>query len=93
MWETRYMTFSAHRQGPQVWADDTARRQRAHVPKAAEFATKIELALDLIDQARQWDVPFTPFAYSNAGRMAVLASGAFSLQTMRLRGDPCPVRI
>ena len=43
---------------PLPWAEDPQRRQRTHIPADVGFATKIELALKLIDQARQWAVPF-----------------------------------
>jgi SRSO17 transposase len=36
---------------PQVWAEDAARRQQAHVPAALTFQTKAELALALLDEA------------------------------------------
>jgi SRSO17 transposase len=43
---------------PQAWATDADRRRRAHVPEAMGFQTKPELALALIDRAREWGVPF-----------------------------------
>lgn len=43
---------------PREWVDDAARRTRAHVPSPVPFQTKPEIALALIDQARQSGVPF-----------------------------------
>src|SRR5215831_8058840 len=37
---------------PQEWAADEVRRQQAHVPAAARFQTKAELALSLLDEAK-----------------------------------------
>ena len=43
---------------PQSWTDDRERCGKAHVPDAVTFRTKPEIALDLVDQARAWGVPF-----------------------------------
>ena len=36
---------------PQVWAEEAARRQQAHVPEGGTFQTKAELALALLEEA------------------------------------------
>ncbi len=51
---------------PERWADDPERRTRAHVPEDLEFHTKPQLALDLIDRATTWQVPFG-FVVADAG--------------------------
>lgn len=43
---------------PQAWVDDAERRTQAHIPSSVLFQTKPEIALALIDQARQSGVPF-----------------------------------
>jgi SRSO17 transposase len=43
---------------PKAWADDRARLRRARVPEDVTFQTKPQIALALIDQARQWGVPY-----------------------------------
>jgi SRSO17 transposase len=42
---------------PESWAKDKERRQAAGVPEEVVFKKKWELALDLIDQVRDWGVP------------------------------------
>jgi SRSO17 transposase len=42
---------------PKEWANDTARRQGAHVPAEVEFATKIVLAKRMIERAMAAGVP------------------------------------
>ena len=43
---------------PDAWTTDAERRRRAHVPEAVEKRSKIRIALDLVDQAVAWGVPF-----------------------------------
>ncbi len=39
---------------PEQWIHDPIRRRQAGVPEEITFKTKIELALDLIDEVREW---------------------------------------
>jgi len=41
---------------PQSWTRDPQRRDAAGIPKQVKFRTKWQLALELIDQARAWDL-------------------------------------
>ena len=41
---------------PETWTKDEARRQAAGIPEEVVFKKKWELALDLIDQVRGWEV-------------------------------------
>ena len=41
---------------PEPWADDADRRTKAKVPEAIPFQTKPQIALDLLDRAKQWGV-------------------------------------
>src|SRR5437763_8926769 len=41
-----------------AWDQDRARRQKAKVPEDLAFQTKPEIALDLLDQADGWGVPY-----------------------------------
>jgi SRSO17 transposase len=42
---------------PKEWTDDPVRLARAGVPEGTVFKTKFELAFDLIDEVRDWDIP------------------------------------
>jgi SRSO17 transposase len=41
---------------PEPWANDTDRRQKSKVPDEVAFRTKPQIALELLDQARDWGV-------------------------------------
>ena len=43
---------------PEGWAKDRERRAKAQVPESVRFQTKGEIGLELIDQAREAQVPF-----------------------------------
>ena len=42
---------------PKEWADDEARRKKAGVPEDVTFKTKPEIALDLVKQAMEDNIP------------------------------------
>ena len=41
---------------PAPWANDADRRKKAKVPDDVTFQTKPQIALDLLDRAKQWGV-------------------------------------
>jgi SRSO17 transposase len=49
---------NAHLYLPDAWTSDTARRTRARIPSEETATTKLDRALALVDQARDWGVPF-----------------------------------
>jgi SRSO17 transposase len=51
---------------PKQWTDDPERLRRARVPEDITLETKPEIALALIDQARQWGVPYR-YGVADAG--------------------------
>ncbi len=59
------------------WTEDAARCERAHVPEEYRpFATKPEIALTLLDEADQWQVPYR----------AITADAAYGRNLPFLRG-------
>src|SRR5262249_60009325 len=66
---------------PKEWADDAARRQKAQVPEGIAFQTKPAIALDWLDQADAWGVPYAcvvadPDSGANPNFLAGLAESA-----------------
>jgi SRSO17 transposase len=45
---------------PEKWVKDPVRRKKAGVPEEITFKTKPELALDLIDEVKGWDLQVRP---------------------------------
>jgi SRSO17 transposase len=52
--------LSARLSLPEIWAEDRERRQSAHVPETVTFASKPEVALQLLERAQAWSVPEAP---------------------------------
>lgn len=42
---------------PELWTEDRARRREARIPDDVQFKTKIELALDMIQRAKEQGIP------------------------------------
>lgn len=42
---------------PEEWADDSEKREEAGIPENVVFQTKWELALEMIDEVREWGLP------------------------------------
>jgi SRSO17 transposase len=51
---------------PDEWARDPARRAQAKIPERVRFATRHELAGDLIQTARVWQIPAAPILADQA---------------------------
>jgi len=51
---------------PEAWAGNRERRDKAHVPEEVTFQTKPEIALDQLDLALAWEVPFA-FVVADCG--------------------------
>jgi SRSO17 transposase len=49
--------LSAQLYVPESWSQDDERRKQAHIPEEIVQQTKPEIALGLLDRARQWSVP------------------------------------
>jgi SRSO17 transposase len=75
---------------PESWIADTKRRERAHVPSDVPAQTKQEIALQQIDQALQWQVPFNVIvADAGYGRNAGFLKGLEERQLRYVCGVEC----
>ena len=51
---------------PQSWLETPARRAEGKIPVEIVYRSKNQLALDLVDQALAWEVPFLPVVADSA---------------------------
>ena len=72
---------------PEAWDADTERREHVHVPEGTPVQTKQDVALLLIDRARQWPVPFKlVLADAGYGRNANFLKGLEERQLLSACG-------
>lgn len=75
---------------PPSWTADAKRRERTHVPDEVHAQTKHEIALQLIDQALQWQVPFNVIlADAGYGRNAGFLKGLEERKLQYVCGVEC----
>lgn len=66
---------------PEEWCDDSARRRKAKIPDEVVFQTKPQLASDLCEQARGWQLPRAPILADSAyGDAAVFRTRLVELE-------------
>jgi len=51
---------------PRVWLEDATRRAAGKIPEGIEYQSKNELALALVDQALDWELPHLPVVADSA---------------------------
>lgn len=51
---------------PKAWVEDAPRRRKAGVPEAVSYRGKTQLALELLDQALEWELPVLPVVADRA---------------------------
>ena len=68
---------------PKDWIEDRARRRRAAIPDDVVFKTKLELALDILDQARAERVPHRCVTADEA-----YGNGRDFREALRARNEP-----
>src|SRR5262249_51894353 len=73
---------------PKIWLEDPARRALGKIPEGIVYQSKNELALALLDQALQWNLP----------RLPVVADSAYGdeyafREALRLRALPYAVSV
>jgi len=73
---------------PEHWAKDAARRAKAHIPDEVVFKTKVEIALDLLDEATRLGVAWRcVVADADYGDNPVFLNG------LEKRGEWCVVAV
>jgi SRSO17 transposase len=73
---------------PKEGIDDQQRAAHVRVPPSTPYRSKTELALDLIDQVRSWEVPPLPLVVE-----AFYGNDFGFRQALRPRQLPCIVKV
>lgn len=79
---------------PEAWTEDRVRVEKAGVPDEIGFLTKPEIALTLLDQAREWGVPHRcVVADADYGKSPPFLDGLEARQEAYVVGVPCDCSI
>ena len=67
---------------PEEWCADVQRRTRAKIPESVTFLTKLELGVELVERAAEWEIPAAPVlgdqAYGDDSKLRTRLAGAGS---------------
>jgi SRSO17 transposase len=65
---------------PEEWCEEAERRHEAKIPEQVAFKTKPELGADLLEQARDWEIPAAPVlgdqAYGDDSKLRARLDGS-----------------